>query len=259
MSNEILKKEEGHVCTLIINRPENQNALNITAFSQLGDALNDLNRQEKIRVVVIRGAGEKAFCVGADLVASSRKEIKQAIEALQYCLESLRNFSLPVISMIYGYTIGAGLDIAVISDFRIAADNAQFGANLVKIGRVYYYTSIQRLMSLIGMGPAKEMLLSGKIIDAKRAKEIGLVNQILSRQEMPLAVYSLAKEIAEENSPLAVKYTKLMIKRLFEMQKLCPEVEAELKEIVEEVNQSEDAREGQKAFLEKRKPKFTGR
>jgi len=259
VNKEILKQEDSYVCTLIINRPERKNALNAAALTQLGDALNDLNRQEKVRVVVIRGAGGESFCAGADLTASGSKEKRQAIEALQYCLDSLINFPLPVISMIYGYTIGAGLDIAVISDFRFAADNARFEANLVKIGRVYYYTAINRLISLIGVGPAKEMLLSGKNIDAGRAKEIGLANQIFSHQELHRAVYSLAKEIAEENSPFAVRYTKLMIKKLFEDQKLSPVIEAELKEMVEKVNRSDDAVEGQKAFLEKRKPCFSGK
>lgn len=254
MGEEILKEEDGYICTLTINRPEKKNALNEAALLQLGDALNELKKEGKNRVVVLRGAGEKAFCAGVDLAGAN----VNVIGALQYCLESLVGYPAPVIAMIYGYTIGAGLDLAVIADFRLAAENACFGANLVKLGRIYYYTAVQRLINLVGMGAAKEILLTGRLIDVQRASEMGLVNRVVSFAELPSVVYPLAREIAEENAPLAVKVTKQMIAKLLAGQKLSLEIEEELKAMAEAVHRSKDAAEGPRAFIEKRKPKFTG-
>ncbi|RJQ28274.1 MAG: hypothetical protein C4589_06615 [Peptococcaceae bacterium] len=254
MAEEILKKEEGHICTLTINRPERKNALNEAALLQLGGVLNELKAEGRNRVVVLRGSGEKAFCAGVDLAGAN----VNTIDALQYCLESLINYPAPVIAMIFGYSIGAGLDLAVIADFRLAAENACFGANLVKLGRIYYYTAIQRLINLVGMGAAKEMLLTGRLINVRRAGELGLVNRVVSGAELPAVVYSLAREMAEENAPLAVKATKQMIAKLLAGQKLSPAVEEELKSMAEAVHRSKDAAEGPLAFIEKRKPDFKG-
>lgn len=255
MNRLILKEEEGFICTLTINRPGQRNALSREALLLLGDTLNELKEQGKNRVVVLRGAGEEAFCAGVDLAGANAK----TIEALQYCLESLINYPFTVIAMIYGYAIGGGLDLAVISDFRLAAENARFGANLVKIGHIYHYTAMQRLMSLVGPGAAKEMLLTGQLIDVWRAREVGLVNRLFPVAGLASATYSLAREIAVENAPLAVKITKQVIARLIEhSQKINPADEEELKLLVGMVHQSKDAKEGPMAFLEKRKTKFTG-
>lgn len=255
MSGLILKEEEGSICTLTINRPRQKNALSQEALLRLGDTLNELREQGKNRVLVLRGGGEEAFCAGVDLSGVNAK----TIEALQYCLESLINYPFPVIAMIYGYAIGGGLDLAVISDFRLASENARFGANLVKLGHIYHYTAMQRLMKLVGLGAAKEMLLTGQLIDAWRAREVGLVNRLFPIAGLASATYSLAREIAVENAPLAVKTTKQVIAGLAAYgQKINPADEEELKFLVGMVHQSKDAKEGPVAFLEKRKPKFTG-
>ncbi len=158
--------------------------------------------------------------------------------------------------MISGPAIGAGLDISAISDFRIASERAKFGATLVKLGRIYYYTAINRLISLVGVAAAKELLLMGRLVDAKRAMEIGLVSQVVSSDQLINTTYSLAKELAEENAPLAMRATKLTINKLLEHEGINSQIESELRALVDEVNRSEDAREGVMAMLEKRKPKF---
>ncbi|WP_299979949.1 enoyl-CoA hydratase-related protein [Desulfobacula sp.] len=255
---EIIRKDDGRISTIFFNRPEKRNALNADALFQLGDIVNQIERENKIRVLVLRGAEDKNFSAGVDL-SCGKNNFKRMIEGLEYCLNSLINFSQPMISMIYGPAIGAGLDISVISDFRIAANGASFGAPLVKLGRTYYYTAIRRLTRLIGLAGAKEILLTGRLIDARRALEIGLVNQLVHEDDLESAVGFLANELAEDTAPLAVKVTKLTIKKLFEETPLDPSLEDELKRFADEINQSEDAREGINAKIEKRKPVFSGR
>jgi len=259
MGKEIIREDRGHISTLLFNRPEKRNMLNADALFGLGDEIREIEKGNKVRVIVLRGAGEKAFSSGVDL-SGGQKDFKRTIEGLEYCLDSLINYPLPVISMIYGPAIGAGLDISVISDFRIAAENARFGAPLVKLGRTYYYTQIERLTRLIGLAAAKEMLLTGRLIDSLRAKEIGLVNQVVKHDELETVTYSLASELAEETAPIAVRITKLTIKKLFEEIPLDPALEEELRRLhTDEINRSSDAEEGIKAILEKRKPVFRGR
>lgn len=258
MGQEILREDDGYITTLSINRPEKRNALNADALFSLGDIISDLKKDNSIRVIVIRGAGDKIFSSGIDLSGGSGAMAKM-IKGMDHCLDNLISYPSPIISMISGPAIGAGLDIAVISDFRIASEAARFGAPLVKLGRTYYYTAIHRLTNLLGVAAAKEILLLGRLIDAKRAMEVGLVNQVVSSGQLIETTYSLAKELAEKNAPLAVRATKLTIHKVQEYQKIDPKIESELQAVVDEVNRSDDAGEGVKAMLEKRKPKFTGK
>ena len=258
MGEEIFREYDGYVTTLSINRPEKKNALNADALFSMGDILSDLKKDNNIRVVVLRGAGDRIFSSGVDL-SGGPESIEKTIKGLEYCLDSLISYSSPIIAMISGPAIGAGLDISVISDFRIASEKAKFGATLVRLGRIYYYTAINRLIGLVGIAAAKELLLTGKLIDAKRAVELGLVSKAVPSDELIETTYSMAKELAEENAPLAMRATKRTIRKLFESRGIPPEIESELKALADEVNQSEDAREGVLAMLEKRKPNFTGK
>ena len=256
---EVLKREEDNICTLTINRPAKRNSLSEKALMILGDAFLALEKEKQSRVIILRGAGEKAFCAGAEISPFPAQErLEPPIKALQYCLEGMLNCSLPVIAMIYGYAIGAGLDLVVLSDLRLAADNALFGVNLVKLGRIYYYTAVQRLMQLIGLGATKEMLLSGRLIKAPRAKEIGLINVVFSTPGLEAYTYNLARELAQENAPLAMQATKKMLKKLL-VSEINTDLQNELQALTDWINQSQDAQEGPLAFMEKRKPIFKGR
>jgi len=257
MGEEIKKREYGYVTTILFNRPEKRNALNADALFAFGKVVREVERKKETRVLVIRGEGDKAFSAGIDL--SGKSAFKKTIEGLEYCLTGLLGCSCPVISMIYGPAIGTGLDLAVISDFRIAEDQAKFGAPLVRLGKTYYYTAIERLTRLIGLSAAKEMLFTGKLIDSRRAAAIGLLNRVVRHNELDATTAEFARELAEEVSPLAVSATKQTIRRLFEEQPIDPHIEKELKHLADYANQSNDAKEGVKAMLEKRKPQFTGR
>ncbi|MBF7084519.1 enoyl-CoA hydratase/isomerase family protein [Desulfallas sp. Bu1-1] len=220
MGDLIIKENRGPVCTLIINRPERRNALNYEALLRLGGALEDL--RERSKVLVIRGAGEKAFCSGGDLKeVASAEEFKKFIESLEYFQSSLINYPFPVIAMIFGCAVGAGLDLAAMCDIRLAAENAFFSVNAVRIGRVYHHTSAIRLISLVGYGPASEMLLTGCKIDAARAEKIGLVSQVFPVDLLEEKVMEMALEMARCNHPGAVRNTKEMLIKLKNIKRTC--------------------------------------
>ena len=258
MEKGIIRDDKGYVSTIIFNRPEKRNALNADALFLFGDTLKEIEKENKARVIVLRGAGNNVFTSGVDL-AGGKKEFNRTIEGLDYSLNSLMEYPMPVIAMICGPAIGAGLDFAVISDFRISADNARFGAPLVRLGRTYYYTAIERLTRLVGLAGSKEMLLTGKLIDAARAEELGLVNRVVNLDEIETVIFDLAVELSEKTAPMAVKVTKYTIRKLFETTSINSELGNELHKLVEDINKSEDAEEGINAMLEKRKPVFKGR
>jgi enoyl-CoA hydratase/carnithine racemase len=258
MSDQILRKDDGFISTIFFNRQEKKNALNADSLFDFGDAVRDIEKEGKTRVIVLRGSGNKVFSSGVDL-SGGPSEFNRTIEGLGYSIDNLKACSLPVISMIYGYAIGAGLDFSVISDFRIASYDAFFGAPLVKLGRTYYYSAIERLVKLVGLATAKEMLLTGNLMDASRAFEKGLVHHVYSCSDLELNVYQLARQIAEDAAPIAVRVTKKTIKKLFEDSRMDPDLGKELHEMVSLVNRSQDATEGIRAKLEKRKPVFTGK
>ncbi len=258
----LLVQKEGNICTLTINRTERRNSMNPEILLQLGDTLNSLKEEGEVRVVVIRGAGEEAFSSGYDIGrignGSGREETAPRRNPLEYGMEAVLAYPYPVIAMIYGYAIGAGLELAVTCDLRLAADTARLGITPAKLGVVYHHPGILKFVNLVGVAQTKELFYTGRLITAQRAEHIGLVDHVLPTQELAKATYDLAREIAE-NAPLSVSGTKATISKLLNYQTLRPEDEAELRKLQAQAYASDDLKEGQRAFMEKRKPKFTRR
>ena len=257
MTDELLIEHKDYICTITINRPDKRNALNYEVLSGLSSGLGALANDDKTRVIILTGAGNLAFSAGMDLVfVNSRREI--ADKAIADALDSLLNCPVPIIARIQSDALGAGCDLTTACDFRIASDNARMGIPPVKLGWVYYPRSIQRLINLIGVAYTKELFLTARFVPAARAKEMGLLNLLVSPAALDEAVNTLAQEIAEK-APLAVRGTKYVINQLFNYQKLDSGVEQEIHQLIWKCYQSEDAIEGNRAFKEKRKPDFKGR
>ena len=263
MTDEVLLVEkQDYVCTLTINRPDRRNALNPEVLLNMGDTLKSLEDAEDVRVVIIRGAGDKAFSSGMDIGGGGpglrTERDGKPINPLSYGQQSILGYPFPTIAMVYGYAMGAGLDIAVACDLRVAAETAQFAMVPTRLGRVYHYDAIQRFINLVGLSQTKELFFAAKTIDAARAREIGLVDHVVPAEELPQFTYGLAKTIAA-NGPLAVKGTKAIINKLLECQTPTEEAVAEMMAWVRLADNSEDIKEGQRAFAEKRPPRFVGR
>ena len=257
----ILVQKEGNVCTLTINRPEKRNSLNPETLLQLGDTLNSLRDDGETRAVVIRGTGDKAFSSGYDISRigdGSPEPPGPRHNPMEYGLGSIASFPYPVIAMIYGYAVGGGLELAVTCDLRLAADTARLGITPAKLGVVYGAAGIQRFLNVVGVAQTKELFYTGRLVDAQRASQIGLVDHVYPADELATATYELAREIAG-NAPLTVSGVKTTVSNLLGYQRLSPEDEAEVGRLQAEAYRSEDLKEGQRAFMEKRRPRFTGR
>ena len=262
-TNEILVHENGKICTLSINRPEKRNALTPDSLLRIEDELTRLAKENTVRCVVLRGAGEKAFSSGYDISAIGEQKNEMMRDyypdhPLIRVAEAIESFPYPVIAMINGHAFGAGLEIAITCDIRIAVDRARFAMPPAKLGIIYTYTGIRRFLNLIGIGYTKELFLAGRTIDSKRAQDMGLLNYVASPEELEGFTYELAAEISE-NAPLSMKTMKTMINSWQLNQLLSPNQEERIKELIMQVEKSEDYKEGRRAFAEKRKPVFKGK
>jgi enoyl-CoA hydratase len=259
----ICEKKE-RVCTLVLNRPERRNALNILMLSQLIDTLDRIREEGEVRCVVIRGAGDKAFSSGYDISDIPTNPTPQQTAALKSqspfhgALKAVLDFPFPVIAMINGHAFGAGFDLAMTCDLRIAAENTQMGLPPVKLGIIYQTEGILRMINTVGLAYAKEIFFTGRSYPAPKAKEMGLVHYVLPQDQLASFTYEMAREISE-NAPLALKGMKVIFNKIFLSQKLDPKDVEEIAALRLQAFNSEDIKEGQRAFKEKRKPVFKGR
>ena len=254
------KDSEKGIARITINRPEVRNALSTAARRELRKIIEHIQSEEDIRVVIITGAGDKAFISGADIV-----ELKDATPVTmeefastlgQKLFTDIENLKVPVIAMINGFCLGAGLEVALCCDIRIAAENARFGQPEINIGIIPGGGGTQRLARLIGWGRAKELIYTGRIIDAAEAERIGLVNKVVPQDKLEEEVKQLAENIANK-SPLIMKLLKKAINA-----GMYTDLAAGLAN--EKANfalcfSTEDHAEGITAFLERRKPYFRGK
>jgi len=258
------------VCTITLNRPEYRNALSDQLLGQLIEVMDNVNSDPLVRVVVIRGAGDQIFSSGYDIRGiqpaskdsaekiTEEREAPQRENMVRAAAESISRHRCPVIAMIYGAAMGAGVELAASCDLRMAADTAKFAVTPAKIGICYPLEGIWRFVGLMGVAATKELLFTGAPIDAKRAKEIGLINQVVEAKQLESVTYRLASQIAN-NAPLSVRGLKKLTSKLVEKPLLSPEDWEESNAVMTSCLHSYDLQEGIRAFMEKRPPKFEGR
>lgn len=265
MKNEVLLKEiKGKVGTLKLNRPERRNSLSPELLADLHLTLKKWEAEDAVRVVVITGNSEKAFSSGYDILAIptdvsvEAAEILQNSNPLELALTSIKEFPYPVIAMINGYCFGAGLNLALCCDVRIGADHIKAGMPPVKLGLVYHPDGLSQFIEVIGMAKTREIFLTGHTYSGEEVKAMGLVDHLVPSGQLLETVYAMADEISQ-NAPLALKGTKKILNMIGKYSLIGQQYVTDAETLVHESFKSEDLREGQAAFIEKRQPVFKGK
>jgi enoyl-CoA hydratase len=253
----LLVERRGRVAVITINRPQKLNALNIQTRAEGAAALEELREDESVRVVVITGAGEKAFVAGADIAEfEGRTAVSQRdVMTARSLFTAVDTFPKPVIAMINGFCLGGGCELALSCDIRIASETARFGQPEINLGIIPGGGGTQRLTRLVGEGKAMELILTGDMIDAQHAYNLGLVNLVVPAADLEAKTLEMANRIAEK-SPVALRMAKEAVKTAARAN-LDEGLRREI-DLFALTFSSQDKDEGVRAFLEKRKPDFKG-
>jgi len=245
------------IATLTVDRPAVKNALDLTTVNEIHQALDELAGNADVGVLIITGAGETSFVSGADINDIRARTRDDGLAAINSSLfAKIDRFPKPVIAAVNGFALGGGCELALACDIRVAADTAKFGQPELGLGIIPGAGATQRLPRIVGLGWAKHLVLSGDIIDAKQALEIGLVTAVMPASQLQVRARELAKRILRQG-PLAARLAKLSLNA-------AARVDLDSGLLIETLAQaicysSDDKEEGTAAFLEKRKPKFTGK
>lgn len=258
MAENIILDRTDRIARITINRPDKLNALNIRTRQEMAEALDELRGDDAVRVVVITGAGEKAFVAGADINEfAGRTAVQQrAVMKAKSIFTAAEEFPKPLIAMINGFCLGGGCELALACDIRLAGEKARFGQPEINLGIIPGGGGTQRLTRLIGEGRAMQMILSGEMIDAQTALRFGLVNEVHPVDQLEARTMELATRIAEK-SPVALAMAKTAVKNAARMT-LREGLDSEI-DLFALCFSTEDKEEGVRAFIEKRKPEFSGR
>lgn len=254
--NILLNKQEG-VAIITINRPQVRNALDKKTWQELREAIANVRGDASVQVLIITGAGEKAFVAGADVNSlKARSMVETLSNENQIILSELANLEKPVIAAINGFALGGGCELALACDIRIASENAKLGQPELGLGILPGAGGTQRLPRLVGPAKAKELIFTGDIIDAREAEKIGLVNKVVPQAELMNAAKEMARKIISKG-PLAVRLAKMVINQGIDLDLNSANSMERLAQTI--IFGSEDRMEGLNAFLEKRPPKFSGK
>jgi enoyl-CoA hydratase/carnithine racemase len=260
VSDSILLDVTGPIATITLNRPDVRNAFNLDMWEALRQAVHGCSEQREVRAIVIKGAGDKAFAAGADVkeFETKRSNILQSqsySRVLESALEAVQEAPQPVIAMIRGFCVGGGCELANSCDIRIASDDSKVGITPAKLGIILGFQEVRELVALVGPGKAKEMLFTGRLMDAQEALRIGWLNHVVPAEELE----SFTRELVESflpNAPLTIEAAKLAVNACLpgpDGQVVGKQIKAYVRGFA-----GRDYQEGITAFREKRKPEFRG-
>lgn len=258
---KILQHVTDGVGVITFNNPDKRNAMSLEMWEGFGEALTSLRDDETVRVVILRGAGGKAFVSGAD-ISQFEKTRHNAAASEEYAKRSaaqralLAGYPKPTIACIEGFCLGGGMQVAMLADIRIAAHGSQFGIPAAKLGIAYGYDGLKHLVSLVGPSWARLLMYTGMRIESAEALRIGLVERVFPESELWGETMAIAQTISE-NAPLAIKAAKITIAEVLKDESR-RDMDA-IKAIGTACMDSADFREGRQAFMEKRKPQFQGK
>lgn len=258
MSREFIYLEKrSNIGTIYINRPEKRNALNYDMWWEITRLTQECNKDSDIKVIIYRGIDKTAFSAGADI--SEFKTLRYSAEgADQYnraelaAEKAIMNISKPTIAMVQGFCVGGGCEIAVACDFRFSDDSGKFGITPAKLGLVFDLPGTKNLVNLVGAAKAKDIIYTGRLLDAKEAYRIGLVDRIYNSDEIVDKTYNYARLICD-NAQFSVRGSKYIINKVLDGE---TESTEEIARLVLDSFETDDYKEGVKSFLEKRKPRF---
>lgn len=258
MTNLLYVERNGSIATLVFNRADKKNSFSLAMFKQLGELLSELEKDQQVKLLILKGADETAFSSGADITEFlgnrfSAQKAKDYNDATLESIEKLYRFPKPTIALIKTLAIGGGLELANSCDFRFASSGSKLGITAANIGIIYNLVSTKRLVNLIGTTKAKELLYTAKLITAEEGQEIGLIDYIYPMEDLEEKCLEFANKIIRKSS-VANNGIKQVIQAIIDGDN---EETKEIEELILESFSSDDYKEGIQAFLEKRKPNFS--
>jgi enoyl-CoA hydratase/carnithine racemase len=260
MSGQVRVVREGAIAWLLFDHEARRNAITVAMWEAIPEAVRRVERDADVRVVVMRGAGSEAFVSGADISEFERMRTGDAgreYDAMTaQAFSALQSLEKPLIALIHGFCIGGGAAIALTADLRYAADDVCFAVPPARLGLGYHTAGIQALVRTVGFPGTADLLFTARRIGAQEARRIGLVNEVFAKDVLDEKVEELAHTIAE-NAPLTIRSAKISLQELGRME--AQRDVARITESLERCYRSDDFKEGVRAFLEKRKPRFQGR
>jgi len=259
MSEQIYLSRDGGIATIVLNRPEKLNALSVAMYRRLQALLEECHRDTDLRCVVIRGAGGRAFSVGADIgefeaTRSSAEKAREYARITHPAAAAIRSCRHPVVALIQGLCVGGGFGLANLCDIRVCGESSRFGVPIKRLGLVEGYDELEPIVRALGASATLEILLTGDLLDAQAALLLGLVNRVVPDGRVEEEAYAVARKIAE-GAPLAARWHKRFVYDLVARRPLTPEE----KDVSYHCFDTEDFRIGYRAFLAKTKPGFVGR
>jgi enoyl-CoA hydratase/carnithine racemase len=260
----VLAQQNDHIGTLTINRPEKHNALSPELLIELHRIIEQWAKEGAIRVLVITGSGDESFSSGFD-ISSIPTEIKpgknnamKTENPLELALASIKHYPFPTIAMMNGNAFGAGLNLAICCDMRIASDHIRIGMPVAKLGLIYHPEGLKQFVRTVGITKTREIFLTAQTYSGDAIRELGIINQLVPKKSLAPITYDIASKIVK-NAPLSLKGTKLMLHMLERTLALSDTDKIKAEALIVEGFNSVDLNEARTAFLEKRKPMFIGK
>jgi enoyl-CoA hydratase/carnithine racemase len=257
-----LIERDGPVATVILNRPQQRNAISLAMWGQLQEIAQTLDADPEVRVIIFRGAGEAAFSGGADIsefevCRNNSVQARHYAQMMDDATDAIAAIGKPTLSLIRGFCVGGGLELTTATDLRIAGEEARFGVPIAQLGILVGYKEMRRLVTLVGPGPTMDLLLTARLIGSQEALRIGLVSEVVPSSEVEAYIYDLARRLANL-APLSARWHKQILQTVLtnpSLSQLSPEEETLPFACFDTV----DFQEGRRAFVEKRKPHFEGK
>src|SRR5215510_13585285 len=258
---DILVEQEGQIATVVFNRPATRNAISLAMWTEIARVTEGLDKDDSVRAVVYRGAGTVAFASGAD-ISEFKEQRKDTESAFRYNAQTaaayttIRECSKPTVAMIFGFCVGGAMAVAMACDLRFAAEGSKFGIPAARLSIIYGADSVGQLVDLVGPAYAKDILYSARTVDDREALHMGFIQRLLPAADLEAYTYEYLRTVAD-NAPLSVQGAKVTVDGY--LAGPGDEHEERLRALALKTFESDDYKEGTRAFLEKRPPRFQGR